>query len=217
VIPNGASEQSSREYSQEELNALKKKLNKKEGDIYLLSIGRLVYQKSIDTVIKALARLPSHIQLIVVGVGPDKDKLVQLAGELNLNARVHFIGQVNRDETAKYRKVCDIFVLPSRSEGQGISLVSSMLSGLPIIATQEGGIADFLFDARRDPGKLTTGWVVDKENPEQIAEAVQHILAHPKEVQRVVENAQQLARKNYNWKTIASEMHEKVFDKLFVK
>ena len=52
-----------------------------------------------------------------------------------------------------------------------------MAAGLPVIATQEGGIADFLFDAVRNPDKETTGWAVDKDSPEQIAEAVREIVA----------------------------------------
>ena len=82
-------------------------------------------------------------------------------------------------------------MLPSRSEGQGISFASTMVAGLPIVGTQEGGIADFLFDARRNPGHATTGWAVDKDNPEQIADAVKAILADPKQAQKVVATAKE--------------------------
>lgn len=215
VIPNGASVESSREYPQEELDALARSLGKKEGDIFLLSIGRLVHQKAIDVVIRALTLLPAHIHLVVAGDGPDKTQLQTLAQMLGIEGRVHFIGQVDRSETAKYRKVCDIFVLPSRSEGQGISFLSTMLSGMPVVATQEGGIADFLFDAKRNPDKPTTGWAVDKDNPEQIAEAVRAIFADPRHAHEVVETAQKMVMEKYNWDTITRDMREKVFGKVF--
>lgn len=213
VIPNGASTESSQAYPQTELDALARSLGKKEGDIFLLSIGRLVHQKAIDTVIRALVLLPAHIRLIVVGEGSERQNLEALARNLRVEARVHFVGHVDRNETAKYRQVCDIFVLPSRSEGQGISFLSTMLAGIPVIATQEGGIADFLFDAKRNSDQPTTGWAVDKDSPEQIAAAVQNILANPTKTKEVVQTAQKMVHERYNWNTIAQDMRTKVFEK----
>jgi len=123
-----------------------------------------------------------------------------------------FVGHVERSETPKYRKIADIFVRPSRSEGLGNSFFSAMASRLPVVATQEGGIADFLFDAKRNPDKETTGWAVDKNSPQQIAEAVKDILAHPEQVKKVTDTAYRLAFEKYNWDTIARDMREKVFD-----
>jgi len=217
VIPNGASVESSREYPQAELDALSRSLGKTEGDVFLLSIGRLVHQKAIDTVIRALALLPAHVYLVVVGEGPDERQLKTLAHSLGVEARVRFTGQVDRNETAKYRKVCDIFVLPSRSEGQGISFLSTMLSGMPVIATQEGGIADFLFDTKRNPDRPTTGWAVDKDSPEQIADAVREILTEPERTRTVVETARKMVKEKYDWDIIARNMRDKVFGKVLAQ
>ena len=211
VVPNGASLQSAAEIPETELAALKTGLHKKEGEVFLVSVSRLVHQKAIDVVIRAVALLPEHIRYIVVGDGEDRPMLENLVKELKLEKRVTFVGKVERDMTAKYRRVSDIFVLPSRSEGQGISFASTMVSGLPMIATQEGGIADFLFDAKRDPDKPTTGWAVDVDNPEQIAEAVLDILAHPEKAKEVAETARKYALENFDWDAIAKRMREKVF------
>jgi glycosyltransferase involved in cell wall biosynthesis len=89
-----------------------------------------------------------------------------------------------------------------------------MAVGLPVIATQEGGIADFLFDAKRNPDKETTGWAVDKDSPEQIAQAVRDIIAHPEQVARVTATAKKLVRDKYDWNLIAEQMR-KVFAGLF--
>lgn len=214
MIPNGASAQSLKEYPQGELDALRAKIGKQQGDVYLLSIGRLVHQKAIDDVIRALAQLPTHIKLAVVGEGPDREALKKLASDLKVTDRIFFAGQVDRQETAKYRKVCDIFVLPSRSEGQGISFMSTMASGMPVVTTQEGGIADFLYDAKRNPNKPTTGWAVDKDSPQQIAAAVKEIIANPEETKKVVETAQNLVREKYNWDIIAKDMGNRAFSKV---
>jgi glycosyltransferase involved in cell wall biosynthesis len=93
----------------------------------------------------------------------------------------------------------------------GNSFVEAFAAGIPVIATQEGGIADFLFDAKRNPDRETTGWAVDKDSPEDIAKAVKNILAHPDAVARVTATAKALAFSDYDWDTIARAMREEVF------
>jgi glycosyltransferase involved in cell wall biosynthesis len=215
IIPNGASLQSSAVIPESEIEELKKTLGKKEGEIFLVSVSRLVHQKAIDIIIRTLPLLPKHIRYIAVGEGEERAVLESLVQELSLQDRVTFIGQVDRTMTAKYRKVSDIFVLPSRSEGQGISFASTMVAGLPIVATQVGGIADFLFDAKRNPDKPTTGWAVDVDTPEQIATAVQDILANPEQAKKVVATARQFAIDNFDWDSIVKNMRDKVFAKAF--
>ncbi len=217
VVPNGFSPASAKEYPAEEIEKLKQEIGKKEGDIFLLSVSRLVQQKGIDTIIRALPLLPPNIHLLVVGDGAERDKLEALMRELKVNERVVFVGQVDRTMTAKYRNVADIFVSPSRSEGQGIAFVSTMVSGLPLIATQEGGIRDFLFDAKRNPDRPTTGWAVDTDSPKQIAEAVQDIIAHPDHARAVVATARAYALEHFDWDVIARTMRDQVFAKVLAE
>ena len=214
LIPNGASIPSAQNYSKEELDTLRHAHDIKDGEVVLLSVARLVHQKAQDMVIRALSMLPKNVRYLVVGDGPDRDMLAGLAKELGVDDRVTFTGQVDRTMTAKYRKIAHVFVLPSRSEGQGISFLSTMVSGLPMVATQVGGIADFLFDAKRDPGQPTTGWAVDVDAPEQIANAVKDILDHPDLAKKVAENAKKLAHEKYSWDAIVADMKRDVFEKV---
>lgn len=218
LIPNGfSSSKFSEEGNIDEIEELKKKLGKKEGDIYLVTVGRLVHKNANDDVIRAIPMMPENVHVLIVGGGPDEEMLKNLAKELDVENRVRFMGQVDREWTAKYRKVSDIFSRPSRSEGMGNSFVSAMVSRLPVIATQEGGIRDFLFDAKRNPDKETTGWAVDKDSPEQIAEAVKDIIANPDQVRKVTGTAYNMAVNNYNWNNIARDMRDKVFGSSFLK
>jgi glycosyltransferase involved in cell wall biosynthesis len=86
-----------------------------------------------------------------------------------------------------------------------------MAAELPVIATQVGGIADFLFDAKRDPNKTTTGWAVDVDSPEQIASAVKEILGNKEQAMRVVAEAKKMVEEKYDWELIAQDMKVKVF------
>jgi glycosyltransferase involved in cell wall biosynthesis len=111
----------------------------------------------------------------------------------------------------KYLKACDIFIRASRSEGMGNSFVEAMAAGLPVVATQEGGIADFLFDEKRNPGMPITGWAVDKDSPAQIAAAIRDIIERPEKVRAVVATAKEMVIEKYDWDIVARDMREKVF------
>lgn len=200
--------------SPEEVAALRKTFVTDEKDIILMNTARLVHQKGADTTIRALPLLPEHIRLVLVGDGPEREKLEALVRELGLQNRVVFTGHVDRTVVSTYRLAADIFVGPSRSEGLGHAFLSAMACRLPVVTTQVGGIADFLFDAKHNPGKGTTGWAVDVDNPEHIAEAVKEILAHPEETKEVVERSRKMVEEKYDWDTIAKDMREKVFKRV---
>jgi len=212
VVPNAVNTKHfSQTYPQAQLDELKKKLGKKEGDIFLITTSRLVHKNALDDVIRALPMLPPQVYFIILGIGPDEVMLKKLARDLGVASRVQFIGLVDHKEMPKFLHISDIFIRPSRSEGMGNSFVEAMAAGVPVVATQEGGIADFLFDATRDPEKVTTGWAVTHDSPEQIAAQVQEIMSNPSIVSKVVEQAQALAFEKYDWETVVHDMREKVF------
>lgn len=199
----------------EEVEALKRRLGKKPGEIYIGNTARLVHQKGFDTTMRAIPLLPENVTFLVVGGGEDEEKLKALAKELGIENKVIFTGYVDRNDVTKYRRTLDIFVGPSRSEGLGNAFLSAMASRLPVIATQEGGIAEFLFDEKRNPDKPTTGWAVDKESPEQIVTAVKEILSNSEKVKKVAETARATVVKKFDWDTIAKEMRSRVFGRVF--
>ncbi len=215
IIRNGANPKDLKEsVSPDEVEALKEKLGKKPGEIWLTNTARLVYQKGNDDTIRALKTLPEQVKLLLVGGGEDDAMLKALTKELGLESRVIFTGQVDRSEVTKYRKASDVFVGPSRSEGLGNAFLSAMASQIPVVATQEGGLADFLFDAKRNPDQPTTGWAVNKDSPEEIAVAVNDILAHPEKVKEATENARRMVLENYDWDIIAKQMRDRVFGRV---
>ena len=203
-------------YSDAELTAVRNELGKQPDDVYLFIAARIVHQKAMDVIVRALALLPKNVHFLIAGQGPDEPALRTLATELGVAERVRFLGALDRKEVPKYRNpiVSDIVVHPSRSEGLGNSVLSSMAARLPVVATQVGGFADYIFDATRDPDVASTAWAVDPDDPQQIADAVTDILAHPEVVARVTETARRMVEAEYTWEGVAEKMRAHVFSKL---
>jgi glycosyltransferase involved in cell wall biosynthesis len=217
VIPNAVdTKKFSQSYTEAQIQDMKQKLEKREGDVFMVTTSRLVHKNAIDDVIAALPLLPNNVSFLIYGIGPDEEKLRALAEQLGVTDRARFMGQISHDEMPLMLAACDIFIRPSRSEGMGNSFVEAMAAGLPVIATQEGGIADFLFDETRNPEKESTGWAVDADSPEQIAEAVTDIIARPDTVAQVTKTAKAMVIQNYDWNTIAGHM-QKLFNTLLTQ
>lgn len=217
VVPNGVdTARFARDYSVADITPMREHLGAKAGDILLVTTSRLVHKNGIDTVIRSLVLMPPQVSFLIYGSGPDEEKLRALAAELGVSDRARFMGQASHDELPLILSACDIFVRPSRSEGMGNSFIEAMAAGLPVIATQEGGIADFLFDAKRNPGQPATGWAVDSDSPEQIARAADDILMHSGVRKVVTEAARRMALEKYDWNLIAGSMRQ-LFDGLPVR
>ncbi|MFT7507245.1 MAG: glycosyltransferase involved in cell wall biosynthesis [Acidimicrobiales bacterium] len=215
IIYDGANPQSIHpDCSGEEIQTLRDTFTQNPDDVLLMNTARLVHQKAADVTIKSLLLLPEHVKLVLVGDGIEREKLEALTKEHSLTHRVIFTGNVDRTVVSTYRFAADIFVGPSRSEGLGHAFLSAMACRLPVVTTQVGGIADFIFDAQRNPDKETTGWAVDPDSPEQIARAVTYIMEHPQEVEIVVDRARKMVEEQFDWDVITKDMQEKVFNKV---
>lgn len=215
VVPNAVNvAHFSREYSEEALAVLKQKLDKKPGDIFLITTSRLVKKNAVDDVIRALPLVDDSVKFLVLGIGPDEEMLRALAREYGVENRVIFLGQVSHADMPKYLKVSDIFIRPSRSEGLGISFLEAMAAELPVIATPVGGIPDFLFDSVLNPEHEPTGYSCEVDSPESISAQVNKILTDETLRTRIIINAKKLVIEKYDWNLIARDMKKKVFDKV---
>lgn len=214
LVPNGVDlERFAKNLTEEERSSARTTLLKKEGEVFLVTTSRLVEKNAVDDVIRALQHLPSNISFLIYGVGHDEAKLRALAKELKVEPRVRFMGQAGHAELPGILSACDIFIRPSRSEGMGNSFIEAMAVGLPVIGTQEGGIADFLFDEKRNPEVKPTGFAVDTNSPEQIAHTVEHILKDPVRTKETALRGREQAVLRYGWDRIAGEMRQ-VFKRL---
>lgn len=104
----------------------------------LLSVGNLVPLKGNHLTIEALERLPDT-HLVVVGEGPEKPRLRELAERLGLGQRVHFLGDIPQNELPLYYSGADALILASSREGWANVLLEAMACGTPVVATDVGG------------------------------------------------------------------------------
>ncbi len=212
IIPNGVDIKTfSRIFSEDVKYQLRKQLNLEPLDIVLITTSRLVYKNAVDEVIKSLLYLPANVKFLILGTGVEKMYLEKLCTKLNIESRVTFVGFVKYEDIPKYLSISNIFIRPSRTEGLGNSFIEAMVYGIPVIGTQEGGLADFLFDEEHNPELLPTGWIVSKNNPEQIAQKVNLILSDDKKTDTIVKYSRNIAIQKYNWGLIANEIYNKLF------
>lgn len=112
-----------------------------ENAFVILSVSRLVEKNGIGDLIAALKFLP-EAHLLLVGDGKLRDTLKQQC--ISFRERVHFLGTKQQDELKQIAAAADIFCRPAHSEGQGIAFLEALCMGLPIVATNVGGIPEII-------------------------------------------------------------------------
>ena len=113
----------------------------------ILWVGRFDQVKRVDNLIMAMEVVVRKIpdaELTLVGYGYEEKNLKKLMNKLNLNKHIEFVGKKTDDDLIREYKSSHLFVLPSSSEGQPITLLEAMACGLPIIATKTGGIPEIV-------------------------------------------------------------------------
>lgn len=173
-------------------------------NVVLITTSRLVAKNGVADVIKALVLLPETVKFKVIGTGKLLNSLKNLAERTGVFNRVEFAGEVSPSEVPNLLHQADIFVRPSLSEGFGNSFIEAMAAGLPVVATPVGGIPDFLKDGE-------TGLYCPKSSPEGLSRAILRLIEDSALRGRLVTNALQMVRSQYDWSLIAETMKSKVF------
>ncbi len=111
----------------------------------LVTVGHLVARKRHADVIEALAQLPQSVRYRIIGDGPERAALAELAGRLGVGDRVEFTGQLAHDEALRRAREGWLFVMPSTDEAFGVAYIEAMAAGIPAIgAAGEPGPAEIL-------------------------------------------------------------------------
>src|SRR5262249_49773077 len=136
----------------------------------------------IDAMPSVLGRFPDTV-FVIVGQGGLRDELEAHAVRLGLASHLRFLG--HREDIQNILSICDIFVLPSLSEGMPLALLEAMAAGLPAVATGVGGVVEVLDDRQ-------TGLVIPPRASDALADKVITLLSDPPLAKELGEAAQHL-------------------------
>lgn len=128
---------------------------------YILSLGRLVRLKGLDSLIKAMQH--TKCQLRICGEGPERRNLERLSQRLGLTDRIDFMGWINEEEKHRMLCECRMFAIPSVHEAYGMVAAEAMSYGKPVIASNTGGLPEVVGNA---------GILIPPQDEKALAEAV---------------------------------------------
>jgi N-acetyl-alpha-D-glucosaminyl L-malate synthase BshA len=160
-------------------------------------IGSLVKQKGADILIKAFKAVEKkHMdaELVIIGDGKERRRLEKLADELKINA--HFMGY--SDDIGEVLRESTVLVVPSRTEGFGLVLLEAMRAGVPVVATNVGGITEIVANEQN-------GLLVEKEDANALAGAIIKVMEDEALRNRLISEGRKTAEK-YSWSRMADEV-----------
>lgn len=174
----------------------------RDGRYKILFVGRHIERKGIEYLIRAAARLDAEkFEIRIVGKGNLTDSLRELAVK-TAPQNVTFTGPLSPEALREEYLQSNCFALPAivdskgDTEGLGVVLIEAMQSGLPVVASDVGGIPDVVIDGE-------TGILVPEKDPEALAMAFQKLEGDVSLERRLVESAARRIDKCFDWKKIA--------------
>ncbi|MBR4679856.1 MAG: glycosyltransferase [Fibrobacter sp.] len=185
------------------------------GKFKILFVGRHIERKGIRYLIEAAKYLPrDQFEIRIVGVGDLTDELKKLASESATpnSAEIIFTGKLSPEALANEYKSANVFTLPAivdskgDTEGLGVVLIEAMELGLPIVASNVGGIPDVVIDGE-------TGILVPEKDPEALANAYKRLAAEPELVKHLLVGSQKRINECFTWDGIIERQIE-VYNKL---
>lgn len=172
---------------------------KENSTITFINVGRLNKVKNQRLILNAFCEVKktvNDIQLIIVGDGELKDELLLETERLNLRDSVTFTGNIHNVEDRL--RQADVFILSSEYEGLPLSILEAMAAGLPIIATNVGGVPDIVED---------NGILIEKNNKEQLTAAMLKLIQDNKLRQSMADNSRNAAQQ-YDISIIAEKYQQ---------
>jgi len=163
----------------------------------LIMVARFERQKDHATLLRALARLQDLVwHADLVGDGPQRAATERMAHELGLAARVGFLGA--RHDVAACLAQAQLFVLTTHWEGLPRTVLEAMRAGLPVVATDVGGIGELVRDGE-------SGFLVPRGDPEALAERLRHLIVEPQRRLELGRNGRQRFERGFTFQRMYEE------------
>ena len=146
---------------------------KGQGKGKIVCVGSLIERKGVDLVLNALAKVKSECSLYLAGEGEEKEQLQKHAENLQILDKVHFLGQLKREELLEHYADSDLFVLPTREDCFALVILEAICAGLPVVCSK---YADGAYDLIEE-GK--SGYIIDRYDEEKFAACIDQVLGNP--------------------------------------
>jgi glycosyltransferase involved in cell wall biosynthesis len=162
------------------------------GKLLVFALGRHVYYKGFEYLIRALPLAPDA-RVLLGGKGPLSAQLAALARELGVDNRLDFVGRIPEEQLTDYYHACDVYCMPSveRAEAFGIVQLEAMAAGKPVVCCELGNGVNYV---NRDG---ETGLVVPPKSPAALAAALQRLHTDPSLRTRLGEQGRQRALEHF--------------------
>ncbi len=178
----------------------------------ILFVGVLNGRKGEFNLIKAMQKIVSvspDAKLLIIGDGPTKDIAIKMAANLKLEDNVKFISNVTYKDINKYYMACDLFVLPSFSEGLPKVLLEAMACGTPVVVSDIPGHREIITDN-------VTGYLFKINDIDDLKSTILRVLENADQRKIIASNAKTLVEKLYTWEAVAKRLdyvYETVLDR----
>jgi glycosyltransferase involved in cell wall biosynthesis len=177
------------------------------GPVRAIIVARLHRIKAHDVLLDAMEILRQrqvHVELDIVGDGPERQSLEEQCRRLRLSDRVTFAGSLGEDHIIERMRRADLFVLPSRHEPLGVAYMEAMSMELPTIGTTSGGVQEII-----DHG--VDGLLVPPEDPIALADAIEGLVASPEMRSRLGVAGRRKIVRLFDSRLGAATLYERVF------
>jgi phosphatidylinositol alpha-1,6-mannosyltransferase len=186
-----------------------------DGHPVICCVARLTLRKGQDKIIRALpwiAREFPDVRFLVVGTGPDRERLEGLAYRKRVTDRVVFAGEVPYEVLPRYFRAGDVFAMPCRTrklglevEGFGLAFIEAAAVGRPAIAGDSGGAPEAVVHGE-------TGLVVDGGEVDEVAEVVVELLADPEKATKLGAAGADRVHRDFTWEALSSRLRGLLLD-----
>lgn len=203
IVPNGVDVQQfkPKNISKEEMKQIKSRMELKINEKCILFVGNIIPRKGLHLLIDAMkhiCREMKNVKAVIVGSGPLKNSLIKYAKLSNVLEHFIFLGQVEDEMLPKIYNCCDIVVLPSLQEGQGITLLEAQATAKPVVACKVGGVSEIVLHGQ-------TGFLVEP-NGLELSEAILKLLTDEDLKKKMGENGRKFVHEKFSWERCAEKM-----------
>jgi N-acetyl-alpha-D-glucosaminyl L-malate synthase BshA len=179
------------------------------GERLVIHLSNLRPVKQVDAVVRVFAQIRARVpaRLLIVGEGPELGRAEQLIDELGIGTQVELIGEAQ--DVVGLLSVSDLFLLPSLQESFGLSALEAMACGVPVVASNVGGLPEVVVDG-------VTGFLHPPDQVSQMAESAIRILSDPELHARMAAAGVRLATERFSADRIVPQ-YEALYEQTLIR